>query len=246
MNWSEFYLAQVKASDAIEAISVCKAALKNIPFNEADFDQRLFKQWNYLQLRFITQHAVESIIKNDATIIASFLEEHITTELLEITAGFEYFHRDVEGDYETYEEWEYYDDLAGKRCHVIHDDMELFLSIMFSSSLESEWLEDTLSGVQESFGLAYRHQILNRFVIDSFDGKVHVSYREYLQALEQQDDEDEIYRDCDNGRLEGQSALSFILTFVLNNSTKGTSTLEQITVLKSMCDQLQLDNQPNG
>ena len=246
MNWSEFYLAQVKASDAIEAISVCKAALKNIPFNEADFDQRLFKQWNYLQLRFITQHAVESIIKNDATIIASFLEEHITTELLEITAGFEYFHRDVEGDYETYEEWEYYDDLAGKRCHVLHDDMELFLSIMFSSSLESEWLEDTLSGVQESFGLAYRHQILNRFVIDSFDGKVHVSYREYLQALEQQDDEDEIYRDCDNGRLEGQSALSFILTFVLNNSTKGTSTLEQITVLKSMCDQLQLDNQPNG
>ena len=247
MNWSEFYLAQAKALDAIDAIEVCKSALAKIPFTDAAFDQRLFKQWNYLRLRFITQHAVESIIKNSASDIASFLEGHIKTELLEISAGFEYFHRDIDDETEFSEDWwEYYEDLAGKRCHVLHDDMELFLSIMFSSSLESEWLEDTLSGVQDSFGLAYRHQILNRYILDSFDGKTDVSYREYLQELERQGDEDEIYQDYDAKRFERQSALSFILTFALNHSSPESKGHKQLLEFQSICNQLPLDNQPNG
>jgi tetratricopeptide (TPR) repeat protein len=240
-NWSAFYLSRLQHLETEDASSVCVAALENIPFLKRTYDQRLYKQWQYLYFRLIVEFSLTGIIGNpsDASaVVADVVDKFITPDLLESISGYVYFTKEIEGDYlDALGEEEVCKDLSGSTYHALHDDIQIVLSKMFMIPLQADWVENILSGEGASFGMGYRFELLRRYMNDLALGMASVGYREYLCKIEESGDAYGDEAECT--ALEGHTAFSFVLSFLIKNTTKDPDLISRLEDLKSTWEALQ-------
>lgn len=106
-------------------LEICNRALNSLQFMKKPFDNRLKKQWQYMQLKMV----VTSILKgfslifdgppDDCQSIATFLLDYATTEILQNLTGDEYFEKMEDYDDASPDSWLISFDLTRDQCHIL-------------------------------------------------------------------------------------------------------------------------------